>query len=131
MFGGTTGGITLDDVEFALGRVFGRTVGKFPRKAATGTECTFADGFTGFTGSFAGTGGVEALFDDGAGGLRLCFKMVLQFFPDDLLHDAVDLAVGELGLGLSFEPGFGDFDGDDGDEAFADVVAGEDGILVL
>ncbi len=49
----------------------------------------------------------------------------LQLLADDLLDDAVDLAVGELGLGLALEAGLGDLDGDDGDEALADVVAGD------
>src|SRR5262249_4366839 len=42
-----------------------------------------------------------------------------------LLHEALDVGVAQLGLGLPFELGFGQPDGDDGGEAFSDVVAGQ------
>ena len=54
-----------------------------------------------------------------------------QAFVNDGGNDAFDLAVDELVLGLRAEARVRHFHRDDRDEAFADVVAGERGVLVL
>ena len=53
----------------------------------------------------------------------MLFQVVGEGFAYGLVDGAADFAVAQLGLGLSLELGFGHFDGDDGDEAFAEVFA--------
>ena len=93
-----------------------------PGQAAAG-ERALADGLAGLARGLAGAGGVQGLVDDALGDRRVGLEEELELLADDLLHDAVHLGVGELGLGLALEPGLGNLDRDDGHQALADVVA--------
>ena len=53
------------------------------------------------------------------------FQVGFQAFGNDVVYNALDFQISQLGLGLAFELGIGDFDGNDAGEAFSDVVAGE------
>ena len=124
LFGGATGGITFDEVNFAEGWIAFGAVGEFAGQAAA-RECAFADGFAGFARGFAGACGVERFVDDAFRDGRVGFEEELKLIANDALDDAIDFAVGEFGFGLSLKAWFGNFDRDDGGEAFADVVAGD------
>src|SRR5690606_37295729 len=130
LFGGTAGGIALDDVEFGPGRIAVGAIGEFAGKTAAAHDA-LADGFAGLAGGFAGAGGVEAFVDDPLGDLRVGLEIIFEFLADDSLDDPVDLAIGKLGFGLSLEARFGDFDRDDGGEALAGIVAGDVRVLFL
>lgn len=130
LFGGAAGGVAFDDEDFAEGGVFFGAVGEFAGEPTAG-EDAFADGLSGFACGFSGAGSVEAFVDDFFGDFGLGLEVEFELVADDFLHDAVDFTVGELGLGLAFESGFGYFDGDDSGEAFADVVAAEGGVFVF
>ena len=53
----------------------------------------------------------------------MLLQIVGQGFAYGLVDGAAHFAVAQLRLGLSFKLGFGYLDGDDGDEAFAEVLA--------
>ena len=53
------------------------------------------------------------------------FKEFFQPVGNDVVDDALDFAVAQLGLGLAFELRFPYFDADDRRQAFADVFAGQ------
>src|SRR5699024_7066878 len=53
------------------------------------------------------------------------FKPVAELFGHRRVDVPADLGVAELGLGLAFELGFGNFDRNDGGKTLADVVTGE------
>ena len=60
----------------------------------------------------------------------MLLEEVRERLARDGVHDAGDLGVAQLGLGLALELGLGHLDGDQGGEALTEVVAG-DGELVL
>ena len=62
---------------------------------------------------------------------RVHLQEVAQLLVDDRLDDALDVAVAELRLRLPLELGIGHLDGDDADEAFANVLAGQGGLEFL
>src|SRR5690606_13847491 len=68
LLGGATGGVTLDDVDFAFGRVTGGTVGQFAGETSTG-HGGFANRLPGLAGGLAGACGVDDFVDDLAGQL--------------------------------------------------------------
>ena len=130
LFGGAAGRVALDEVDFAdLGVALG-AVGELAGEAAAG-EGALADGFAGLAGGLAGAGGVEGLVDDAFADLRVGFEILVQALVAEGADDALDLGGEQLDLGLRLELGVGVLDGDDGGEAFADVVAGDLGVLVL
>jgi hypothetical protein len=59
LFGGATGGVTLDDVQLGVLRIAIGAIGQLAGQAAAG-EGGFANCFTGLARGFAGAGGGEA-----------------------------------------------------------------------
>ena len=103
----------------------------FPGQAA-GIERGLAAGqLASLAGRFAGAGGVNALADDFAGDRGVLVEIFAELFVDERFDEALDVAI-ELALGLAFELRLRKFHGDDGDEAFAHVVAiDRDFVLLL
>ena len=130
LFGGAAGGVALDEVEFGdLGIAFG-AVGELAGETAAG-EGALANGFAGFAGGLAGASGVEGFIDDAFADGGVGLEVLGEAFVAQRADDAFDLGGEEFDLGLGFELGVGVFDRDDGGEAFADVIAGDLGVLVL
>ncbi len=130
LLGGAAGGIALDDIQLGQGGVALGAVRELARQPAAG-ERALADGLARLARGLAGAGGVEALVDDPAGNGGVFLQEEFEFLADDLLDDAVDLRVGELGLGLALEARLRQLDGDDRDQALAHVIPGDAGILLL
>ncbi len=130
LLGGAAGGFALDEVELAaVGLALG-AVGEFAWQPAA-VERAFATGqVAGLACGFAGACGFDGLVDDLAGDLGVAVEKGAEALVDEGLDGAGDVGV-ELALGLAFELGLREFDGDDDDEAFADVVAGEAFLVVL
>ncbi len=59
------------------------------------------------------------------------FEVEAEPVADDAFHDALDLDVAQLALGLAFELRLGQLDADDGRQAFADIVAGQVRVVFL
>src|SRR5579883_3460764 len=124
LFGGAAGGFALDQEQFAAIRLALRAVGELAGEASA-IEGAFAAGeVAGLAGGLAGAGGFDRLVDDLAGDGGVLLEEGAQLFVDERLHDAGDVGV-PFAFGLAFELGLGKFDADDGDQAFADVIAGE------
>src|SRR5205823_2402799 len=71
------------------------------------------------------------LVRDLARGGRILFERLGELVVDDLLDEALDVAVAELRLRLTLELRIGDADRHDGAQAFADVVARQAALEVL
>ncbi len=100
LFCGTACRITLDDIEFADGRIFAGTVGEFTGKREP-FECAFAlNQFACFACSFPGIGGDDGFADNVFGNLRILFQKRTESFVDHGVHDPFDFVVAELGFGL-------------------------------
>jgi hypothetical protein len=74
-------------------------------------------------GGLARLGGEHALLTDALRVGGVLFEPDLQTLAHDRGDEPLDLGVAQFALGLAFELGVGEFDGDDGGEAFAQVVA--------
>ena len=131
LFGRAAGGIALDQVNLAEAGVFFRAVGQLAGQSAAIQAVLAHDQVAGLAGGFARAGGREALIDNALRVVRVLFKIQSQPFADDALHDALDFGVAQLAFGLAFELRFGELDADDGGQAFADIVAGQVGVIFL
>jgi hypothetical protein len=100
-----------------------------PGKAARIESGLAAGELAGLAGGFAGARRVNALADDLAGDGGVLVEILAKLFVHERFDVALDVAI-ELALGLAFELGLRKLHGDDGDEAFAHVVA-IDGDFVL
>src|SRR5262249_10916149 len=124
--GGATGRVALDDEDLALVGVGRLAVGQLAREAAA-TEQSPAR-----AGPVARPAGPDprllgglALADDVLALGRVLLHPRAELVVDDLLGEALDLGVAELGLGLALELRLAELDGDDRGQALADVVTGD------
>ena len=121
---GAAGGVALDEEELAFVAVAGGAVLELAEELAE-LLVVVAGHLAGLAGGEAGALGADGLGDDGLGDLGVLVEVVLELGAHEALDDAGDVGVAELGLGLALELGVGDLDGDDADDALADVLAGE------
>src|SRR6202522_977106 len=128
-FGGAAGGFTLDEEDFAARGIAFLAIGELSGQAA-GIESGFAASeLAGLAGGFARASCVNTLADNFSRDGGMLVEIFAKALVDHLLDYAFDVAI-ELALSLAFELGLRKFHGDDGDEAFADVVT-IDGDFVL
>ncbi len=90
-----------------------------------GIECGFATGeLAGFACGFACLRGDDALEAELLCFRGVFFEPVVERVLDGAGDEGLDLGVEELLFGLVVEGWVGELDGDDGNESFAEVVAG-------
>ena len=121
--GRAAGALALDQEELAALRVARAAVGQLARQAAAGQCALAAHEITRLARRLSRLEGLDHLVENGAGLLGVLLDVRLERFAPDLLDDAVDFAVAELGLGLTLELRLGHLHADDGRQAFAEVVA--------
>ena len=61
----------------------------------------------------------------------MLFEVGTQAFRDEIIHDALDLEISELRLGLTFKLRIRHFDGNDAGQPFTDIIAGKVRFIVL
>src|SRR5882724_10414211 len=123
LLGRAAGRIALDQEQLAVLRVALRAVGQLGGQALV-VAPALARELPGFPGRLSRLRGAHALVDDLARGRRIFLEGLGQLLVHDLLHEALEVGVAELGLRLPLELRIGQPHGDDGAEALADVVAG-------
>ena len=103
LLGGAACGITLDDVDFSVGRVLFDAVRQLARQGS-GIQCGLAARhFARLLRSLAGARGGLRLLDNSAGHLRIFLEEGHQLFGDHRVDQCTHIAVAELGLGLALE----------------------------
>ena len=100
-------------------------ISEFTGKSASGHRALALHAFASLAGGDAGGGSKDDLIDNEFGFLRVFFEIVGKCLSHGLVHSAGSFGVAELRLGLSLKLWFGDFDGDDGGQTFAEVFAGD------
>ena len=123
LLGRTTGGVTLNNKQFGAGRVAAGAVGELAGQAAAFERAFAAGEVARLAGRTAGAGCNHRFFDDQPGRGRGFFEVGPELFVDDLLNNPFHFAGTKLGFGLPFKLRVGNFNADDGGDAFADVVA--------
>ena len=113
LLGRAAGRFTLDDVEFALGRVALLAVGQLAGQRAAVERALAPHEIARLARRFARARGVDGLADDPPRDRRVLFEVRAQFVVDDGLDDALDLGVAELRLRLAFELRLRNLDADD------------------
>ena len=129
-FGRAAGRFSLDEEEFAARRIAFLAIGELSRQTA-GIERGFAAGeLARFSRGFASARGVNALADDFSRDGGVLIEIFAEALVDELLDRTLDVAI-QLALGLAFELRLREFYGNDGDETFAHVVAGDRDLIFL
>ena len=103
LLGGAACGITLDDVDFSVGRVLFDAVRQLARQGSGIERRLAARHFARLLRSLAGTRGGLRLLDNSAGHLRIFLEEDHQLFGDHRVDQRTHIAVSELGLGLALE----------------------------
>ena len=124
LLGRATGRVTLDDVELALAGVLALAVGQLAGERHPVQHALAADGLPGLAGGDPGPHRVADLGDDLPGPVGVLLQPVEELLVDHLLHQALDLGVAELGLGLPLELGVGELDADHRRQALTGILAG-------
>ena len=121
---------SLDDEQFAARGIALLAIGELAGQAAGIHGGFAARQFASLAGSFAGARGVNALADDAARHGRVLVEIFAQALVDQLLDLALDVAI-QFALGLAFKLRLRQFHGNDRDESFAHVVAGDGDFVLL
>src|SRR5690348_2396864 len=129
-FGRAAGGGPLDDEKLAAGGIAFLAIGEFSRQAARIERRFAARQFAGFAGGFAGARGVNTLADDFSRDGGMLVEILAELFIHELLDESFDVAV-EFSFGLAFELRLRQLHGNDGDQAFANIVAGDGNFVLL
>src|SRR4029079_15558480 len=99
-----------------------RAVAELAGEAAAGEGAfAFANEFFLLAGGNASFGCKEAFVADALGSLGVLFEILVEVLAEQAVHDALDFAVAELGLGLAFELRMRNATADDCGEAFAEI----------
>ena len=131
LLGGAACGITLDEVDLGLLRIFDGAVGELARQARHLEGVLAARELACLAGGFARTGGHDGLLDDALRDGRVLVEVLGEALRDDRVDDAADLGVAELRLRLALKLRLADLEADDTGQALAHIVAREVGVLVL
>ena len=119
----STGAVTLHHEQLCLARVAGLTVGEFAGERGRFQRRLPACQLLGLLGGLPRLRGLDGLRDDGAGGVGVFLEVGAHAVVHRRLDDAPNLAVAEFRLRLPLELRVGVFDGDDGRQPLADVLA--------
>jgi len=109
-FGRTACGIALNDVHFAFGGIFRRTIGKFARKTETVETAFTPRRFFCPPSRNPRARFSDRFFEDLFQILRMLFEKERQFFFDEGIDDRAHFAVAELRFRLPFKLRFGHFE---------------------
>ena len=101
--GSTAGGITLDEEEFALGRILVGAVSQLAGKSAAAHDGLALHELTSLAGGVAGSGGQYHLLHYQLGIPGILFKICLESSGSSCRHGTHHLAVAKFGLGLTLE----------------------------
>src|SRR6266850_2456630 len=123
LLGRAAGRIALDQEQLSVLRVALRAIGQLGGQTLV-VAPALARQLAGLARGLARLGGAHALVDDLARGGGIFLEGLGQLLVDDLLHEALEIGVTQLGLRLALELRIGQAHRDDGAEALADVVAG-------
>ena len=123
LLGGSACGVTLHEVEFALFRHLRRAVGKLAGEAAAAEGGLALHLLTGLAGGMTRRGRQNHLAHNLLRIPRMLLKVVFEHVAHRLTDNALNLAVTQLGLGLSLKLRFRHFHGDDGGKSLTEVVA--------
>ena len=123
LLGRAAGRIALDQEQLAVLRVALRAIGQLGGQPLV-VAPALARQLAGLARGLARLGGAHALVDDLARGGGIFLEGLGQLLVDDLLHEALEVGVAQLGLRLALELRIWHAHRDDGAEALADIVAG-------
>src|SRR5680860_106058 len=130
--GRTTGGVTLDDEDLALGRVRRLAVGQLAGEATAAQQTLAVAGQVAcLPGGDPGPSRSLSLANDVLALSRILLQPLAELFVDQALHEPLGLGVAELGLGLALELRVPELDRDDRRQTLADVVTGDTLFLLL
>ena len=129
MLGAAAGGITFDQEQLCIDVRLAATIGQLARQAVAFEAVLAARQLSRLARGLARFRRKHALLEDRLRVLRIFLEIAAESFVDHRADEAFDLAVAELRLRLPFELRLGHLHADDGDQAFAHVVAARANIL--
>src|SRR5450432_2149555 len=122
----TTGRVALDDEDFARFWVGGLTVDELAGQAPTAEQTLAVAGqIASLARGDARARRLNALADDLFAFSRILLEPLAELVVARRLHEALDLSVAELGLGLALELRIGQLHRDDAGETFAHIFAAQ------
>ena len=124
-FSGTTGGISLHQINLTFFRIFVCTVSQFTRKGHT-VQCRFSAGkISGFSGSFSGPLRKHRFFNNGLGNHGILLQKQLELCRNNIIYCCTGFAVAKLLFCLSFKLRFFNLNADNCRQTFTDIFTGQ------
>ena len=123
--------VTLDDEDLGAGGVFFTAVGQLAGHPAGLQRALAAHQLPGLFGSGAGAGCLGGLFKNGLCHAGVLLKELHQLGVHHVGNKGADLGIAQLCLGLALELCLLQLDGNDADEALADIGTGKVLVLIL
>ena len=127
----TTRGVTLHHEDFRERRILACAVLQLSGHAATLKQAFAACGFARLTSCHTSSCCLQCLTDNVLGLVGVALEPVTEEITGNALNESLRFGVTELGLGLTFELGFTQLDGDNCGKTFTDVITGEVFVLLL
>ena len=131
LFCRTSGGISLNDINFTVFRILIWTVCQFSRKSHT-VENWFSTGhLSGFSGRIPCSFCKNGLFTDNLCNRRILLKEIGKLFAYNRINGCSGLTVAQLLFGLSFKLRFLNFNTDNRGNSLSDILAAESRFVIL
>ena len=131
LLGRAAGRVALHQVDLPFGGVPLLAVGQLARQGHVAHGAFLAHQVPGPPGRLPGPGRVQQLGQDVSGHPGIFAQVGQQVLVQQVFHQALDLAVAQLGLGLAFELGVRQLDADHRDQALPDVFPGQVAVLQI
>ena len=130
LLGGAAGRVTLDNIDFGVGRIAIRAIGQLPGQPAA-RQCALAHGVARFASGFARPGRHQRFVHAALGHRWIGIEITHQSLVNDGGNDAVDFRVHEFDFGLRFETRIRQLQAQHADQPLANVIARNGGIFFL
>ena len=114
-------------IDLRKRRIFFLTIGQLAGQCRS-SQCAFTDDLARLSRRIARTCGIDSLADDFFRHSRILLKKLAELFVQERFDRAFDGRI-QFAFRLSFKLRLRNFDGDDGDQTFANVVAGQSVLL--
>src|SRR5665213_76228 len=125
LFGGAAGGITLDQIYFAVLRIVNRAIGEFAGQRAVFERVFATDDIARFAGRLARFGRAGNFLDHSLRNRRILFQKLRELLVHNALDDSLDFGISELRFRLSFELRLWNFHRNNNRQPFAEIIARE------
>ena len=130
-FGTASRRISLNDINFTVGRILIRTVSQLSGKTHTLQRCFSPCKISCLSGCISCSLSQNGFFTDQLGNCWILLKEISKLFADNIINSTSCLCISKLLFGLSFKLRILDLDTYNSCQTFSDIITGKIGFTFL